>query len=241
MLCAVYLGTRWIGVSGSSLARSLRHLIKDKLGLTKYFSREMFTVYPYMFSPQQLMFITRAALDQATVAGCFVEVGCAEGATAAFVNRALVDGGHRKRYICIDTFAGFPREQVSYEIDVRGKDRAIADAFTHNDIAWVRKSLALAEVGAVELVKADGAAFDYAGIGPIAWCLLDVDLYLPIAAALPKIYEVLAPGGVIIIDDCQLEDERWDGALQAYDEFVAARSLPREIVHGKLGIVRKPL
>lgn len=199
----------------------------------------MFTVYPYMFSPQQLMFIAQAAMEQSAIEGCYVEVGCAEGATAAFVNRALADGGFRKRYICLDTFAGFPREQVSYEIDVRGKDKAIAGAFTHNDIAWVRKSLQLAEVDGVELIQADGATFDYRKLAPIAWCLLDVDLYLPIAAALPKIYELLAPGGMIIVDDCQLEDERWDGALQAYDEFVAARSLPREIVHGKLGILRK--
>lgn len=199
----------------------------------------MFTVYPYMFSPQQLMFIAGTAIEQASVAGCYVEVGCAEGATTAFVKRALAEEGVDKRYICLDTFAGFPTEQVTYEIEVRGKDKAIADAFTHNDIDWVRKSLNLAEVHDVELNKTDGATFDYARVAPIAWCLLDVDLYLPIAAALPKIYDALAPGGVIIVDDCQLEDERWDGALQAFDEFVAARSIERTIVHRKLGIIRK--
>jgi SAM-dependent methyltransferase len=223
-----------------NLVRTLRHIIKDGLGRTKYFSREMFTVYPYMFSPQQLMFITDMALGQAPVAGCYIEVGCAEGATTAFVRRALIEAGVAKRYICLDTFAGFPTDQVVYEIEIRGKDKGIAQAFTHNDIEWVRKSLNLADVRDVELNQADGATFDYAGVAPIAWCLLDVDLYLPIAAALPKIYDALAPGGVIIVDDCQLEDERWDGALQAYDEFVTARSMPREIVHRKLGIVRKP-
>jgi SAM-dependent methyltransferase len=224
-----------------NVVRALRHTIKDNLGRTKYFSREMFTVYPYMFSPQQLMFIASTALEQAPVAGCYIEVGCAEGATTAFVNRALAEERVAKRYICLDTFAGFPSEQVNYEIEVRGKDKAIAEAFTHNDLEWVRKSLNLADVHDVELNKADGATFDYASVAPIAWCLLDVDLYLPIAAALPKIYDALAPGGLIIVDDCQLEDERWDGALQAYDEVVAKRSMERSIVHGKLGIIRKPL
>jgi hypothetical protein len=37
-----------------SFARSARHFVKNNLGRVKIFSREMFTVYPYMFSPEQL-------------------------------------------------------------------------------------------------------------------------------------------------------------------------------------------
>ena len=102
------------------------------------------------------------------------------------------------------------------------------------------RSLQLAGITDVELIEADAATFDYAALKPIALCLLDVDLYLPIAAALPQLYAQLSPGGMIVVDDCA-EDERWDGALQAFDEFTRNNHLPRTIVFNKLGVVEKPL
>jgi predicted O-methyltransferase YrrM len=70
--------------------------------------------------------------------------------------------------------------------------------------------------------------------------LLDVDLYRPMAKALPELWEVLSPGGIMVVDDCNPDDVLWDGSDQAYKEFVATRGLAAEVVHGKLGLVRKP-
>jgi O-methyltransferase len=215
-----------------------KRFIKDLLGRNQFFAHEMYTVYPYMFDPDQLMFIASSLQEMHSVEGACVEIGCAQGATTAFVNRMLQQQGVRRRYVAIDTFEGFPVEQSDYEVNARGKPAHIKQSFTVNRPAWVEKSLALAGVRGVELITADAATYDYSALKPIAWCLLDVDLYLPIRAALPGIYDALAPGGLIIIDDCQ-EDERWDGALQAYDEFVRERGLPRTIVHRKLGLIRK--
>jgi hypothetical protein len=49
----------------------------------------------------------------------------------------------------------------------------------------------------------------------------------------------MAPGGVIVVDDC-LADNMYDGALQAYREFTAAQGLPERITHGKLGVIDVP-
>jgi len=57
--------------------------------------------------------------------------------------------------------------------------------------------------------------------------------------ALPKIYQQLAPGGIIVVDDCS-PGGNWDGALQAYQEYCASASIPVDIRCGKLGLVRKP-
>jgi hypothetical protein len=91
----------------------------------------------------------------------------------------------------------------------------------------------------VELVQEDAAMFEYASLRQIAFCLLDVDLYIPTSIALPKIFEILSPGAMIVVDDC-IPDDRWDGALQAYTEFVKSRGLPVNIVGKKLGIIEKP-
>jgi O-methyltransferase len=58
--------------------------------------------------------------------------------------------------------------------------------------------------------------------------------------ALQGVWDRLLPGGVIVADDCSPHDHRWDGALQAYNEFIAKVGLPHEIRTGKLGILRKP-
>ena len=162
------------------------------------------------------------------------------GATTVYLNKWMALRGIAKRYVAIDTFGGFPEEQSAYEIEKRGKSATIKYAFAENDPAWVDRSLRMSGVSDVELVRGDAAKVDYAPFAPIAWCLLDVDLYLPIAAALPKIYAALSPGGVIVVDDC-MEDERWDGALQAYMEYVTANAMPVDIAARKLGMIRKPL
>ncbi len=84
-----------------------------------------------------------------------------------------------------------------------------------------------------------GRTFDYSTIAPIAFCLVDVDPYVPIAKALPRIYHHLVPGGIIVVDDCA-PDQTWDGALQAYSEFCRSMNLPEDLRHKKLGLIEKP-
>jgi hypothetical protein len=47
----------------------------------------------------------------------------------------------------------------------------------------------------------------------------------------------MSPGGIIVVDDCT-PGELWDGALQAYEEFVREENLSNEIAADKLDIVR---
>jgi O-methyltransferase len=71
----------------------------------------------------------------------------------------------------------------------------------------------------VKSIESDVTKFDFSAIAPIAFCLLDVDLYRPIKDVLPKIYGAMSPGWIVIVDDCKAA-ELWDSALQAYEEFV---------------------
>jgi hypothetical protein len=48
----------------------------------------------------------------------------------------------------------------------------------------------------------------------------------------------MSPGGIIFVDDC-MPHAYWDGALAAYEEFVAQRGLERRIAFDKIGVIRK--
>jgi predicted O-methyltransferase YrrM len=73
---------------------------------------------------------------------------------------------------------------------------------------------------------------------PISFCLLDVDLYQPTISALRKVWPMLSPGGIIVVDDCKPANQ-FDGAMQAYTEFTESARLPARYMLDKLGILKK--
>jgi SAM-dependent methyltransferase len=216
-----------------SLRSAIRaSLGRDKQGLLRYW---------YQFSPAQLIYLCETAEACASLGGCFVEAGCAEAHSTIFINRYLRDKGISPDYLCIDTFAGFVDEHVAHEITVRGKAayRRSYGRFRDNSKAAVDAALARNGLTNVRTEVADVARYPFAG--PIAWCLLDVDLYKPIQAALPRIWSALLPQGVLIVDDCSASAPQWDGALQAYNEFCRDTGQDPLVVAGKLGVLTKPL
>jgi O-methyltransferase len=214
-------------------------LLKELSYRTGFLRNRFFSVYSFMFTPSQLMFIGQVMRDTADVSGCCLEVGCAYGATTVFLRKLMQEEGIDKPYIAIDTFSGFVPEQVAFEVAARKKSPNIRRTFARNKREWYETALAVDRVDGVRAIAADAAGFDYAALGQVAFCLLDVDLYIPIRDALPKIEKQLAPGGIIIVDDCS-PGGNWDGALQAYQEYCAARGIAPEIHCDKLGIIRKP-
>ena len=220
-----------------SLSQTIRSIIKDLSLKTGIYNHLFFRVYPYMFEPNQLVLLTECIKSVHEVPGCIVEAGCAYGATTVFLNKFLSSEGVERDYYAIDTFSGFVDEHTEYEIEKRSKPVSIRDHFTANKKEWFDKSMRLHGIGCVKSVECDVTKFDFSAVEPIAFCLLDVDLYKPIKDVLPKIYAAMSPGGIIVVDDCKPAN-LWDGALRAYDEFLQDKALPREIAADKLGIIR---
>ena len=135
-------------------------------------------------------------------------------------------------------FSGFVAEHLDFEADQRNKDRAIDQWFVNNKREWYDYSLKTSDISAVQSIECDAAKFDFDRLGPIAFALLDVDLYLPMIEILPKLYQRLSVGGMILVDDC-MPHAHWDGALSAYDEFVAANGIEHRIVLNKIGVITK--
>jgi O-methyltransferase len=194
--------------------------------------------YEYNFTPAQLGFLCESVSGIRDVPGAIVEIGCSAGRTTVFLNAHMDAIGLEKPFVCIDTFSGFTTEDVSLERTERGKQGADFAGFSINRRWWFDKTLRLNGISRARTIEADANRFDYGTLGTIALCLIDVDLYRPVRAALEGVFPFVSAGGLIVVDDCA-ENNRYDGALQAYREFCRAHGVSEEIVHGKLGLVRK--
>jgi O-methyltransferase len=195
--------------------------------------------YKFQFGPKQLLTLCDLLADTSRIHGSVAEIGCAQGYTTMFLCHYLHDIDCPKRYFVIDTFSGFRRADVSYEVINRGKSEDMYRAYRFNSRAWFDAIMREANISRVTSICADASTFDYSSLGPLAFALLDVDLYMPTATVLPVLFRALQPGGVVVVDDCDPTKTFWDGAYEAYTRFATAERLPITIAAGKLGILRK--
>ena len=187
----------------------------------------------------QLDFITKTirSIEQS---GAVLEVGVGGGATSVIINRYMQEFKINRPFYAIDTFYGFTKQDILFEQKVRNKSDNY-EYYLSNSMKWYQKTLLAHGIGDAKVFQADASNFDYKVISPLAFVLFDVDLYRPTKKVLPIIYKILVPGGVIIVDDCSQTESIYDGAGLAYREFCDENGLIQELIHDKLGIIRKPL
>lgn len=197
--------------------------------------------YRYAFTPAQLVRLISLATEAAAIPGDFCEIGCYRGYTTVLLNKHLDSIAPDKRYWAIDTFDGFVASDVAHEQKVRQKDsshdqRALGK-FTVNSLRWFERTMLFNGITRVIAHSAAVQDFDFPAESRFCFVLIDVDLYLPTKAALEKLWPLLSPGGVIVVDDCH-QGHVYDGSREALEEFCAARNLCFEIVDTKLGVLR---
>jgi O-methyltransferase len=171
-----------------------------------------------------------------SVPGCVVECGVWRGGMAAGLVEWL---GGTRRYYLLDSFEGLPAPAA-----VDGDfSRAVQ---THPD--WDNCAATLAEAHAT-LARAGTASVTYVrgwfkdtipGLAlpePIALLRLDADWYDSTMQCLDGLYDLVAPGGLILIDDYHF----WEGCTRAVHDFLSKRQLVarlRESPHGVAYIVK---
>ena len=204
--------------------------------LRQYF----FPRYLYNFTPPQLCFLCQCLENTRNVPGNIAEVGCESGTATVFLNKYMDAQGFEKTYYAVDTFSGFVQEDVDVEVSERGKSKQwIEDFFAVNKKKWFDGTMLQNDITRVKSIEADVNRYNLRTLGPLSFCLFDVDLYRPMRKGLKELYDVLSPGGIMVVDDCDESNRVWDGADQAYKEFMNDAGLPVEILHGKLGLIRK--
>ena len=169
------------------------------------------------------------------VSGAFVECGVWKGRTLLML-AAL--GGPARAVWGFDSFRGFPELSAN---DV--KESAEREHFRDTSLPMVRKFLEFNKVSArlVPGYFCDTLPKYKKDVGPIALLCLDCDIYDSYCVCLEELYDSVAPGGVILLDEYKGEYEfrKWPGAAKAVDEFCAARSLSVVDGGGK-SIIIKP-
>ncbi len=190
--------------------------------------------YSYNLEPLQLAEIINSLKKLEEVKGNICEIGVARGMTTRFIVEYLQELKEIPDFFCIDTFNSFSKDDIDYEIKYRNKTKSELIGFSYNNFeSWKRN---FEKFKFIKAIKTDVKDFDFTKIKPIKFALLDVDLYLPTLSALKKLKNVMISGGIIIVDDVS-ENNKWDGAGQAFNEFVKENSLKFKIIGKKCGVI----
>jgi len=190
--------------------------------------------YSYNLDPLQLTEIINSLEKVKNIKGCICEIGVARGMTTRFICEYLKDTNFTSDFFCIDTFESFVKEDVEYEIVQRKKSKSELIGFSYNDYETWKKNFSKFEF--VKPIKRDIKNFNFEDIKPIKFVLLDVDLYLPTLSALNNLKSNMTKGGIIIVDDVS-KNKSWDGADQAFHEFVKKNSLEFRLIGKKCGYI----
>jgi O-methyltransferase len=174
-----------------------------------------------------------------SVPGTVLEVGCFQCGTSAVAFQMLREAGIEREYMCVDTFGGFVDSQFTHDEKV-GTTGSLRHGFTFNSRRLVERFLRRWNVPQIKLVESDIVALPASALPEqIAVALVDVDLEVPIYAALEKIYPRLAAGGAILVDDCSPDAANpYRGARLGYRRFVEQHQLPERYVFG-MGVLDK--
>lgn len=173
-----------------------------------------------------------------SVAGPVVEVGCAAGGTTALACQFLRRIGCDKAYVCLDTFGGFVKEHL--ETDHRiGLTARHDDLFRWNSARSFSDDLTRWGVRErVTIRQGDICTIDDEAIPTgVSVALLDVDLRDPTYVGLQRLWEKLADGGIILVDDCS-SGTSWVGANVGYRDFVDEAGLEPKYFLG-FGVVER--
>jgi hypothetical protein len=192
---------------------------------------------PFTLAPERLYLFLHHLIETRDVPGAIVEVGCNLGGTAIIAKRLLDSLGVDKPYICIDTFDGFVDAQFTTDIALGtpSKDQTL---FSGNSKDLVAKILRQHRCADVRLVEGDIMTLpDRLLPEECSVVLVDVDLTEPTYAALKRFLPRMAPGGVVLVDDCA-EASSWKARV-GYSRLCGDEGLPEIYLHG-MGILRRP-
>ncbi len=190
--------------------------------------------YSYNLDPLQLAEIINSLEKVKNIEGSICEIGVARGMTTRFICEYLKDSNSTTDFFCIDTFDSFVKEDIEYEIKERKKNKSELIGFGYNNFETWKKNFYSFKF--VKPIKHDVKTFNFDDIGPIKFVLLDVDLYLPTLQTLNNLKRNMSKGGIIIVDDVS-KNNSWDGADQAFHEFVKQNSLDFKLIGKKCGYI----
>jgi O-methyltransferase len=167
--------------------------------------------------------------------GCFVECGVWRGGMSAAIAEAL---GNERAYYLYDSFEGLP---VAKEIDGQDainwqKDKTSPIYFNNciTEIDYAEEAMTLSKATNYKIIKGWFSdtlpQFNYTS--GIAILRLDGDWYDSTIVCLNKLFDKVAKGGIIIIDDYYA----WDGCARAIHDFFSKNNRTERIRQSVNGV-----
>lgn len=206
-----------------------------KAAVRRYRPQLLYPVPVSSLQPERLYAYLDALWRTRDVPGDVVEVGCWLGGSAAIASRMLRRLSIQKRYVAIDTFSGFVTDQFDSDL-ASGVPLEYRGIYDTNSPKNVRRLLDHYGAPNVEVVQGDIVTLPVGRLpSMLSVGLIDVDLSVPVYCALSKLYPLLAPGGVILVDDCP-EKTTWVGARLSYQRFSREHGLSEHYEFG-MGII----
>ena len=175
-----------------------------------------------MLSVERLFHLYKVAryIAHADIPGDIVECGVWRGGAMALVARVLL-AERAARYIHLyDTFAGHPKPGAEHNNSLFGGVGA-----QEWREGWAASPREVAERNMLDAGQSYDNFMLYVGqvehadvaTHTLALAHIDIDWYEAIVAILPRLWDCLSPGGVLIVDDYG----HYDGQKKAVDEFFA--------------------
>lgn len=168
------------------------------------------------------------AIEARRVAGAFVECGVWRGGSAAVMAAVAARARSGRKVWLFDSFEGLPEptaldgSAAATYAGMRsgGKLRSIEQLVAPlDDVREVMRRVGVDE-RALAIRKGwfqDTLPLARGEIGPIALLRLDGDWYESTRVCLEQLYDQVAAGGAVVIDDY----DYWEGCRRAVDEFLA--------------------
>lgn len=186
-------------------------------------------VHPVYSTEETLMFTYNMSkqLIQQGIKGCFVECGVAAGSQIGAMQQALIDSKEERTIYGFDSFEGIPyatkedTEQPGIgKVDYSKLGVLSTTGISSHSMEDVLANFKLWQLPTnnLKLIKGwfqDTIKPESESIEEIAMLRLDGDLYESTKIPLQYLYEKVSKGGIIIIDDWNL-----DGCKKAVKEFI---------------------
>ncbi len=162
------------------------------------------------------------------VHGCVVECGVWRGGMSAGLGKIL---GSDRDYFLFDSFEGLPpAKDIDGEAARKWQQDRDSSNYYDNCAAppeFARQAMTLAGIPSYFLVKGwfQATLPGFVPPAPIAFLRLDGDWYDSTMICLEVLFDQVAPGGIILLDDYYT----WDGCSRALHDFLSRRSAVERI------------
>jgi O-methyltransferase len=160
--------------------------------------------------------------------GCVVECGVWRGGMIAGIAEVL---GPNREYFLFDSFEGLPSaKDIDGSAALEWQRNTSSEGYHNNcsaPVDFAEKAMRRSAVRSYYLHKGwfDQTLPHFKPPSPIALLRLDADWYDSTIMCLERLYDYVAPGGLIVIDDYFT----WDGCSKAVHDFLSSRKAAERI------------